>query len=234
MQVLQRPLFFLLFFLVSLISQVEAEQIKIKVIVFDFGSVIAKTDKQQVMNFVSQSLHLSNQETEETFNRLKEHAMTGKDDHDFWIAFAKEKGQTLSDNWLKQLDQTKFEAVKEIPGMINLVKDLQKQGYQTALLSNVREKQAAIKRKHGYYDLFNPIQFSYETGIKKPDPQAYKILLDKLKLPPQSILFVDNREVNVEAAKQLGIDGVVFINREQFVRELEQRGIEMSIELNSN
>lgn len=213
------------FILIAFKTQLHAENKQIKVIIFDFGSVIAKTDKEQVSKFVSESLHLSQEETEAAFNQLKQHASEGKDDHGFWIAYAKNRGIKLPYQWLNLLDEKKLQALKEIPGMIDLVKDLQKQGYQTALLSNSRESQTAIKSKLGLYDLFNPVQFSYEIGIKKPDPKAYQIFLNKLKVPPESVLFIDNRQVNIDGAKQLGIDGIVFTDRDQLIVDLKKRGI---------
>lgn len=220
------PLFLsILLLLTALMNLLQAEIKPIKVIVFDFGSVIAKTDKEQVSQFVSQSLDLSQEETEEAFNQLKQHASEGKDDHSFWITYTKNKGIKLPYHWLNKLDEEKLQALKVIPGMIELVKDLQKQGYQTALLSNSRQSQTAIKSKLGLYDLFNPVQFSYEIGIKKPNPKAYQIFLNKLKVPADAVLFIDNRQVNVDGAKELGIDGIVFTSPNQLIHELNKRGI---------
>ena len=196
-----------------------------KVIVFDFGSVIAKTDRQQVIHFIAQSLNISQTEAENALNQLKHHTSQNEEEPEFWQMYAEQKKIRLPDHWLEKLDDTRLHALKEIPGMIDLVKDLQKQGYQTALLSNVRGSQAAIKRKLGYYNLFSPVLLSYEIGIKKPDPKAYQLLLAQLKIPPERVLFIDNKQANVNAAKALGMDGIVFYNRDQLAQELKKRGI---------
>jgi putative hydrolase of the HAD superfamily len=153
--------------------------------------------------------------------------MQNKAEPEFWVAYANKRGLTLPANWMEKLNDTRRNAIREIPGMIALVKELQRQGYQTALLSNIRESQAAIKRKLGYYNLFNPVLLSYEIGVRKPDPKAYQILLSKLQVAPQTVLFIDNQPVNVEAAKKLGMDGIVFTNRDQLAQELKKRGIEI-------
>jgi epoxide hydrolase-like predicted phosphatase len=224
-------LFSVLFLLIGTLSYLHAEQQqqKIKVIVFDFGSVIAKTDKQQVIQFIAQSLHISPEEAQDALKQLKQHTLQNKDEQEFWVTYANMKGITLPNNWVEKLNDARSHALKEIPGMIALVKDLQRQGYQTALLSNIRESQAAIKRKLGYYDLFHPAILSYEIGIRKPDPKAYQILLSRLQVPPQVILFIDNQQINVEAAKKLGMDGIVFTHTNQLIQELKQRGIEVSV-----
>ena len=53
----------------------------------------------------------------------------------------------------------------------------------------------------------------------------FKILLDKLEADPETVLFVDNQERNIDAARSLGIDGIVFKDKNQFVQELKKRGI---------
>lgn len=222
--------FLAFFFMINNLSDLYGEKKQGKIIVFDFGSVIAKTDKQQMIHFISKSFNISQEEAQELFQKLKEHTNQEKEEEEFWNTYAREKNIFLPVDWLKKLDEERFFALQEIPGMVHLVKDLQRQGYQTALLSNVRESQAAIKRKLGYYNLFDPVLFSYEIGIKKPDPEVYKLLLSKLQALPQSVLFIDNNQRNVDAAKELGIDGIVFIDSGQLIQELKKRGIDITTE----
>ena len=151
-------IFFLTFLmLVNNHELLHAERTKIKVVVFDFGGVIIKTDKQQVINFIAQSLHLSQEEARETLQKMKEQTMSEKEEAKFWTTYAKEKEIPLPAHWLEKIKQIRFETIEEIPGMVNLVKELQKKGYQTALLSNVRESKAVVNRKLGFYNLFYPV-----------------------------------------------------------------------------
>jgi len=225
-------LFFLLCFTVIFCSLLQAEQTKQnKVIVFDFGGVIAETDKEEVDHFIAQSLHITESEVQKAIAQLKLYTDTDqdKDEKDFWIKYAKEQRINLPQHWMQLLNQERFRALKTIPGMIALVKDLQKQGYQTALLSNVRKNQAAIKRKLGYYELFNPILLSYEIGARKPHRKAYDILLRRLNASPQQVIFIDNKRSNVEAAKSMGMDAINFVDANQLIQELRKRGIEVSL-----
>jgi epoxide hydrolase-like predicted phosphatase len=201
---------------------------QIKVFVFDFGSVIAKTDHQEIAHFIAQSLDLSDSEALEALKQLKECNLQGKKEQEFWIDYAKAKDIQLPENWIEKLNEAQLHALKEIPGMVALVNDLQRQGYQTALLSNVRKTHADIKRKLGFYDLFHPLLLSYEIGARKPDPEAYTILLNTLKVPPQTIIFIDNKPENIKAARSFGLDGILFISKDQLIQELKKRGIEIS------
>ena len=215
----------IIFIFFSLCSFIQADQAQIKVIVFDFGSVIAKTDKEQVNDFITQMLNIPKEQAENAIIELKQHTNQEKDEEEFWINYARENNIFLPDHWLEQLNGARLCAIHEVPGMVALVNELQNRGFQTALLSNVRKSQSEIKRKLGYYDLFNPVILSCDVGIKKPDPMIFKILLDKLEADPETVLFVDNQERNIDAARSLGIDGIVFKDKNQFVQELKKRGI---------
>lgn len=91
------------------------------------------------------------------------------------------------------------------------------------MLSDVTQYQAEIIRKMGYYDLFSPVLLSYEIGIKKPNPKAFKILLEKIQKSASSVIFIDDRIENGEAAKNLGIDSIQFISPKQLKKELIER-----------
>jgi HAD superfamily hydrolase (TIGR01509 family) len=220
--------FCFLFLITSLIYPLLAkQQSPIKVIVFDFGGVIAKTDKNDVVRYAAQSLNMTESDAEKAIDQLKIHTAQKGDEEDFWVNYAKEKGIKLPNDWMTKLSEARFRALKAIPGMIAVVQELQREGYQTALLSNVRKSQAEIKAKLGFYELFNPRLFSYDIGVKKPHREAYNRLLSELQMPPQAVLFVDNKEANIEAAKCLGIDGILFVNTDQLIQELKKRGILM-------
>ncbi len=62
-------------------------------------------------------------------------------------------------------------------------------------------------------------------GLEKPDPKAYQLLLEKVELPANEVVFIDDLEENVEAAKKLGIDAIVFKSAEQVRHELAKRGL---------
>ena len=62
-------------------------------------------------------------------------------------------------------------------------------------------------------------------GVAKPDERIYRITLERLGVAPQEALFVDDSPVNVEAARKLGIQTVLFTTPEALERELEKLGI---------
>lgn len=79
-----------------------------------------------------------------------------------------------------------------------------------AILSNsadgAREQE---ERRYGFSAIFDPILYSHEIGVNKPDPRAYRIALEAMRAAPETVLFIDNRITNVEAAQAIGMHGLL-------------------------
>ena len=59
------------------------------------------------------------------------------------------------------------------------------------------------------------------VGTRKPEPEIYALTLARLGLPAEACAFVNDLEVNVEAARAAGMQGVVFRDTGQTIAELE-------------
>ncbi len=99
---------------------------------------------------------------------------------------------------------------------------LKKQGYQIAILSDQWHfsKKAIIDKKA--LKKFNKTIISCDVGLRKPDPQIYKLALKKLKINPSQAVFIDNREWNLKPAKKLGMKTILFKDNKQVIRELNK------------
>ena len=71
-------------------------------------------------------------------------------------------------------------------------------------------------------DAFDALVLSAEVGIMKPDPRIYHIALDKLEVKPNEAVFVDDMPANVEAARTLGMQGILFQSQEQTLDKLKE------------
>src|SRR4030042_2384613 len=88
-----------------------------------------------------------------------------------------------------------------------------KQHYRTFLLSNTSVLHVESYFEYlyhkfgirGYRHLFEKLYFSYETGIRKPDVRAFKLVLDENGLVPQETLLIDDSKQNIESARKLDI-----------------------------
>lgn len=57
----------------------------------------------------------------------------------------------------------------------------------------------------GYAELFDDCFYSYELGVAKPDPAYFSAVLQRLALPADRVLFVDDSAANVESARSAGL-----------------------------
>ena len=70
------------------------------------------------------------------------------------------------------------------------------------------------------------LTLSFEVGAVKPEPAIYLRCLESLGVEPGEALFVDDRRENVEAARSLGMDAVLFEDEDSLAAELQRRGLD--------
>lgn len=82
--------------------------------------------------------------------------------------------------------------------------------YRTAILSNSADgaRREELARFH-FADSFDPIIYSHEVGLAKPDPRIFTLLCARLNAAPEEVVFLDDVPENVDAACQLGIHAVL-------------------------
>ncbi len=56
-----------------------------------------------------------------------------------------------------------------------------------------------------FYQCFEKVYYSFELGMRKPDPRVFNYLVDKHGLSPKRTLFVDDKKENTDAAAEIGI-----------------------------
>lgn len=56
-----------------------------------------------------------------------------------------------------------------------------------------------------FYRCFEKVYYSYEMGMRKPDPEIFNTLIRKHDLSPKRTLFVDDKKSNTEIAESLGL-----------------------------
>jgi HAD superfamily hydrolase (TIGR01509 family) len=80
-----------------------------------------------------------------------------------------------------------------------------------AMTNISRDDFARLKIILPNWDLFDAEFTSFEAGMIKPDLQYYQHVLDNIKgADTASTIFVDDKLVNVDAARSFGIHGIVF------------------------
>jgi putative hydrolase of the HAD superfamily len=126
---------------------------------------------------------------------------------------------------LGSLRDTYFAHLQPNEPMIGFMRDLRGRGLRMALLTNnVREWEPHWRAKLPEIDeIFEVVVDSAFVGMRKPDPAIYSLTLERLGdgLRADECVFVDDNEVNVEAAAALGMAAVRFESSAQAREEIE-------------
>lgn len=94
-------------------------------------------------------------------------------------------------------------------GMQALVAELKEAGFATGLLSNsIREWQAAWDAAITDPGTFDARVFSWDVGLRKPNPAAYHLVCDRLGVAPAEVLFLDDFEPMVAGARDAGLQAL--------------------------
>lgn len=144
----------------------------------------------------------------------------------YWSALAEETGTSLTAEQLGEISKWDVEMWGHVnPHMVAWLRELRAAGIKTALLSNIHPAMISYLRENfDWLELFDFKTFSAEVRLIKPEPAIYDHTLRGLAAAPHETLFVDDREVNVEAARVLGIRAVRFRSVQQLRQDLEAVG----------
>ncbi|MBX6321088.1 MAG: HAD family phosphatase [Rhodospirillaceae bacterium] len=94
-----------------------------------------------------------------------------------------------------------------------------------ALTNWSAEKFPVALERFAFLRWFDGIVVSGELGLRKPDPRLFRHLLERFGLQPETTFFVDDSRRNVEAARALGLDAVLFTTAQALRSELARRGL---------
>ncbi len=96
------------------------------------------------------------------------------------------------------------------PEMIELLYRIHKNGYKIFFLSDMID--ATYTYMKSILEDFDGGAYSYQEHVRKPNLEFFQILINRYGLDVSETIFFDDKPCNVEAAKSLGIQAVVFTN----------------------
>jgi epoxide hydrolase-like predicted phosphatase len=100
-----------------------------------------------------------------------------------------------------------FAGTLAIPEMYDLMRALRKAGIRTCLLSNSWGDNDYPREV--FPELFDAWVISGEVGMRKPEERIFLLAAQRLGLPPEQCVFIDDIQANVDAATALGMAGVL-------------------------
>lgn len=115
----------------------------------------------------------------------------------------------------------------EITGSVELLRALHGAGIPQYGLTNWSSElfHAHAPPRYDFLGLLDDIVVSGDVGVAKPDAAIYRIAAERAGTDLQHLVFVDDRTDNVEAARALGMHGVVFHDPAPLAEDLRALGL---------
>ena len=115
-----------------------------------------------------------------------------------------------------------FEHLHPNARMIEYMRELGGRGYRMAICTNnVREWEATWRAMLPVDEIFELVVDSAFVGTRKPEPEIYRITLERLGVAADATLFVDDIDVNCDAARAAGMQAIHFRDTDQAISEIE-------------
>ena len=105
---------------------------------------------------------------------------------------------------------TKEECFRHLHGeILPMLEALKEQEIKIGLVSNCFSEEAEVIRRSALFPFFDAACLSCEQGLKKPDPEIFRLCMDKLNVAPGECIYVgDGGSRELEAARELGMKPV--------------------------
>lgn len=110
-----------------------------------------------------------------------------------------------------------YSSITPKKGIINVLRNLQKEGYKLALVtSNSKKNVNNFLEKYEFNQIFDSMTFGNEIEKAKPSPEIYELCLQKNKVQKNLVLAVEDSENGVRSAKNAGLECIKLKNNFQF------------------
>jgi putative hydrolase of the HAD superfamily len=199
----------------------------IKAIVFDIGGIVIRESSTKNRKVLAQKYGFKEADFSAFAKKNLEKSFKGWRAEEFFSDLIKElqlkqRPEELVEEWLKTRNKT-----SKVDNKIkNLLIRLKKR-YVIGCLTNTTllNDKAAARRK--VYPLFNVVINSAKVKKMKPEKEIYQLLIERLKVSPEEVVFVDNKEEYLEPAKNLGINTIFYTKYYKLLLELNKLGVKI-------
>jgi len=210
---------------------------QINAVLFDYGQVLsgppdpaAWAQMRAVTGLDEDPLHAGYWAHRNDYDRG---TLSGRD---YWHAVASHAGAAFDAAQIDALlaADTDLWTQLNLP-MVEWAARLQRAGIRTGILSNIGDDIAdRICTKFGWLSGFDHCTWSHALRMAKPEPEIYLKTAEALKTPPGNILFIDDREDNIAAAKEVGMQAIRYTTHADFEREMRQRGLAWLLDIGTS
>lgn len=196
-----------------------------RAVVFDLGGVLIDWDPFEAIAAGVGADEARSFLTEFDFYGWNHTLDAGRSIHDAVAEVA-----ALHPRWLPHVNsyRTHFEESLRgaITGTVGLLHKLHAREVPLYALTNwPAELFPPARVRFAFLALFADVVVSGEVGLAKPDPRIFEVLRERMSVPLEGCLYVDDAPVNVAAAAEAGLDAVAFTDAQSLEELLEDRGL---------
>lgn len=190
-------------------------------VIFDFGGVLAEKGFEEGLRAIADRHGLDGTGF---FNLAHEliystgYIVNRTDECSYWQMIRDKTGIRDNDAVLRNYILSRF-FIR--PWMINIVSELRANGIGSAILSDQTNWLDELNEKYDFFKYFDAVFNSYHLEKNKRDHSHFSDTANRLNHAPQSLLFVDDSDVNCRTARETGMKTICYVNRDLFLKEME-------------
>ena len=191
----------------------------LKAIIFDLNGVFLKSE--YMSDRVKKDFGIDDQEYIQALHHIMPQVRVpnAPDIFPLWEPYFKKWGISMTEE--KYLNYW-FSGENIVQELLDYAKQLKQEGKKVFILSNNFKERSTYYREH-FPDLFDYLDhayFSWETGFVKPNPEAWKKILQDHNFQPEECMYFDDSQKNVDAAKSIGLHAELYKNLEETKRKI--------------
>jgi putative hydrolase of the HAD superfamily len=191
----------------------------IKAVIFDWGGVLIENPTEGILRYCREVLGIGTGCMLAAYRKLIPYFQEGKiSEEEFWKGLRRRtgaKGEMPASLWLEAFENSYVEK-KDVFAVAHA---LHVKGCRTGILSNTEKPSRPIMERDSYR-IFDPLVLSWEVGSAKPQGRIFEVLIETLSMDPSEILLIDDVAANITAAKDLGLQGLLFTDAETLKADL--------------
>lgn len=184
----------------------------IKNVIFDIGNVLLNFEPKEYVK--SKVIEEKIEEVYESIFKSEEWPMLDRGT----ITEEEAKANIISrkaenEGFINSVFENWYDILTPIESSVGVLKKLKEKEYKVFYLSNFHLAAFEyVTKKHDFFGLFDGGVVSYKEKLLKPEKEIYEKILCEYNLEPNETVFIDDMEVNVKAAINNGMKGIILKN----------------------
>jgi putative hydrolase of the HAD superfamily len=210
-----------------MVANGEDKLANLKAVIFDYGDVLCLPPTGEEIEASARILGISSDLYRVLWSRNRDIYDRGDiSPEPYWRKFAEEAGVSLDADELHELNERDVAMwSRPNPGMLVWLQSLSAAGMKTAVLSNMHANMIRHARENfRWLDWLTWQTLSAEVRTIKPEPAIYEHCLRGLGVSARESLLIDDREINVLAARSMGIHAIQYESMDHLTKELRKAG----------